>query len=650
MATKISSSDILSEEQLNESFKIYAGPGAGKTHFLVENIKNLIKNNKKITSSHGKKVLCVTYTNAAVDEIKSRLDKYAENVEIYTIHGFIIEHIIKPYQTELRRVIKNDFDIDIDNGKQISSQIEGIGLLHGIDKADIFKFIDLELGTEGSEIDYSKSSMGKIEVDINKFLIEESKEFIEPSKIATNHLEPIKKFIWNRVRKLTHNEILYFGYRIVLENSTIRYAIRVKFPFIFIDEFQDTNPLQAKLIEVLGEKHIIIGVIGDIAQSIYSFQGAKPSKFKNFTINGQPVKEFIIEGNRRSTENIVSMCNYVRQEDILKQNSIKVYVGKENKSQIESVRVKFLYGNNEQVFTEIDRYVDNGGVVLTRSWAAAFEYMTGINSEQKKLLKGIYNAYYNSPIDIRAEISEYINVNWVRAFKFIFRLWDAYKSMSVSDVLNAFNLYIDMRSIIDNKNLDVKSIIILRSLLSEVFSRDMNVLLTVDIIQELEKLLNSEKYKELSKNLLSYSNNKKSQEKFEIPCFNEYDNEKLIQKVSSLTWKTSYMLFAKVFSEESNYMTIHQSKGLEWEKVIVSPKPSKFDKCKFKDIFLDPHILHENPQNEFTRLFFVACSRAKEELVIHLENKEDEVLMMKKALDTYCMVNNIKAFYEFKKY
>ena len=49
--------------------------------------------------------------------------------------------------------------------------------------------------------------------------------------------------------------------------------------FIFVDEFQDTNPLQTKLIKMIGEKSTIIGIIGDLAQSIYSFQGAKPSQF-----------------------------------------------------------------------------------------------------------------------------------------------------------------------------------------------------------------------------------------------------------------------------------------------------------------------------------------------------------------------------------
>ena len=69
MAFEITSSDIFTPEQLTKHSKIYAGPGAGKTHFLVENVKNIVSTNPLITKSHARKVLCITYTNAAVDEI-----------------------------------------------------------------------------------------------------------------------------------------------------------------------------------------------------------------------------------------------------------------------------------------------------------------------------------------------------------------------------------------------------------------------------------------------------------------------------------------------------------------------------------------------------------------------------------------------------
>ena len=134
MASEITSGDIFTPEQLLYHAKVYAGPGAGKTHFLVENVKNIIANNPQIAQSRARKVLCVTYTNAAVDEIKRRLDKFTDHVEVYTIHGFIIKHIIQPFQQDLRDIIKSDFGIEMEGKGVISSQVEGVGILHGVNK------------------------------------------------------------------------------------------------------------------------------------------------------------------------------------------------------------------------------------------------------------------------------------------------------------------------------------------------------------------------------------------------------------------------------------------------------------------------------------------------------------------------------------
>ena len=65
-------------------------------------------------------------------------------------------------------------------------------------------------------------------------------------------------------------------------------------------------------------------------------------------------------------------------------------------------------------------------------------------------------------------------------------------------------------------------------------------------------------------------------------------------------------------------MTVHQAKGLEWDKVIVSVTPNRFDKIQITDIYSNPKLTNESPADEFTRMYYVACSRAKEDLFIHL--------------------------------
>ena len=62
--------------------------------------------------------------------------------------------------------------------------------------------------------------------------------------------------------------------------------LRAKFPYILVDEIQDTNPFQTEIIKMLAEKESIIGVIGDDCQSIYGFQGADVSQFRDFNLKG----------------------------------------------------------------------------------------------------------------------------------------------------------------------------------------------------------------------------------------------------------------------------------------------------------------------------------------------------------------------------
>lgn len=644
MVIEMTSGDIFTPEQLEKHAKVYAGPGAGKTHFLVENVKNIITTNSLITQSRMRKVLCVTYTSAAVDEIKRRLDKFTEHVEVYTIHGFIIEHIIQPFQQDLRDIMESDFGIGVGGKGKISSQVEGLGILHGIDKNEIYDFIRKMNPFEFSddEFGYSKKAMGEVEVNNDAFvssIIERTPRYMglkAPSKIDERHVVPIKRYIWSIVRKLTHNEILYFGYRILESNPTALYAIRVKFPFIFVDEFQDTNPLQTLLIKLIGQKSTVIGVVGDIAQSIYSFQGAQPTDFKNFSIDGsRELKEYVINGNRRSTENIVNFCNYLRQSDSdVVQVSNRPYDTEEEKMRSETKKIHFLVGNSLAIYNIIENIIKNDGVVLTRAWAAAFDYIQGVDETQAELLKSIYNSYYNSPIQLRDEIAEHNNVTWVRAFRFIFNLWESYLNGSFIDVIQALELY----ATVDVRKFTPKAIFQINKLSHNVFSEVNERSYTCEIIKKFNTEIEKPDFINLRETLFDPD--------FTIPLFDDLDNERLVTAVNGLFWRTSYKLFTEVFSENSKYMTVHQAKGLEWDKVIVSVTPNKFDKIKIADLYSKPQLMNENPADEFTRMYYVACSRAKEDLYVHILD-ERLISKLQASINAYIEKTGKNIAYEF---
>jgi hypothetical protein len=302
------------------------------------------------------------------------------------------------------------------------------------------------------------------------------------------------------------------------------------------------------------------------------------------------------------------------------QTSIRPYADDESKVVSEAKPVHFLIGNNDSVKETINGIIESGGVVLTRAWAKAFTYIRGIDSNQVKLLEDIYNSYYRSPIDIRVEITEMGNVTWVRAFKFIFSFHKAYTTGSFIDALKAFNLYID----VDRRKLNINLLRQIKLLSDEVFSGLTDATATVAIIETLKTKINDSRYSSLIANFLGGD--------FGISVFDEYDltsksREKFVNALKQLTWVTSYKLFSEVFSKDSNYMTVHQAKGLEWDKVIVSVEPNRFDKTKICEVYSNPQILEETSAEEFVRMYYVASSRAKEDLYIHLPDDFDTSLI-----------------------
>ena len=95
MVESITSDQLIKVYEDKFNFKVYAGPGAGKTYFLVQNIKDIIEHSKKLKNDPSRKILCITYTNAAVDEIKQRLGEYNKYVSVSTIHAFLYEYVKK---------------------------------------------------------------------------------------------------------------------------------------------------------------------------------------------------------------------------------------------------------------------------------------------------------------------------------------------------------------------------------------------------------------------------------------------------------------------------------------------------------------------------------------------------------------------------
>lgn len=111
---------------------------------------------------------------------------------------------------------------------------------------------------------------------------------------------------------MSFDDILYFSYILLSRYPNMYKLIKAKYPYIFVDEFQDTIPFVVDFLTQLGNEGVIVGVVGDKAQSIYGFIGATVQQFDNFMVPG--MQKYEIRGNRRSTRQIIDLLNVIRTD------------------------------------------------------------------------------------------------------------------------------------------------------------------------------------------------------------------------------------------------------------------------------------------------------------------------------------------------
>jgi len=257
-----------------QSFILYAGAGAGKTHTLHQ-VLNKIKEDILLSlGRENKKLAVITYTNAACDEIKERVN-FDNNFFVSTIHSFAWS-LISPFTKEIKDIIK-------ENLKEIINEEE---------KA-LKKSRDLN----------NKTSIGR-------------QERIRKSLKRLSSLESTRCFNYNpnysnvEESSLEHSEVIDIFSKLLVEKKSFRKILVNKFPILFLDEAQDTYE---KVIDALVQTQIefhsqfVIGLFGDNMQRIFTNNKKDLSKFipENWK---RPEK---IE-NWRCPKRVVTLINKVR--------------------------------------------------------------------------------------------------------------------------------------------------------------------------------------------------------------------------------------------------------------------------------------------------------------------------------------------------
>ena len=635
MDNKITSDTDIQFYKNDFNFKVFAGPGAGKTYFLVKNIIETIKNSKKLQDTQ-RKILCITYTNVAADEIKERLGDYKKYAEVSTIHSFLNEYVIKPYQQQLKQVIEEAYNCSISPKIKFYPRSEGFGLLSKLKRSDFINLLKDKYKLNIAN-NVSKKTLGEYIIDIKDINIYPFNEPVKIPKIV-NKLEGItdeealmiKKAIWQSEGVLDFDEILYFSYVLLKKYRFIAYDIQYHFPYILIDEYQDTNPIQNEMIKILIEnKNVSIGVVGDIAQSIYGFQGAKYQEFKYFSTSSKPCKKYIIDGNRRSNKNIINFLNYVRQsdQDLSEQTCIKNI---NNNS-----KVKFVISGRQNI--DVISSIDKNAVVLCRRWADAFKYLTNLSYDQNKYLSKLHN-YYRYVLD-RDLIKDFENdnINWISQIRLVVKIKEAVESGDFASIVHEMNKLFKLNLF----NKEVKTHNTKEYLELQKFINLFNNFSEEDTYYQIMNTIKT--------NLDKISLNKNAE--LELPSEGD-DNyiSNFTDVLYKLELKTLRIMVNDIFTENSKFVTIHRTKGKEYESVFVNMEPLR-DEAELGgivNVLCDPKIIDDKmyKESEFVRIAYVAFSRAINNLYIYIDAYDDNVLRMIESFDKYIEEKKIEKFYE----
>ena len=296
MVTIITSDSMI---PIEESFKVSAGPGAGKTHWLVNHIKQVLAKSKRLGAV--KKIACITYTNVGTDTISKRLQYNNNCVDVTTIHSFLYNNVVKPYV----HLIANAIGLQCENMSVIDdSNYISIGIANSLLSKAGKQWIETECYCKGLHKSFWHYNN-------NQFTAYKPKQ---PQKSRTYYIPNnayilFKQYMWNQ-GLINYDDILYISWLIFIKYSNLYTLLRAKYPYIYVDEFQDTIPFVNDFLLCMGEQGTTIGVVGDKAQSIYGFIGATAKQFDDFKVPN--MQEYEIRDNRRSTIQIINFLNLIR--------------------------------------------------------------------------------------------------------------------------------------------------------------------------------------------------------------------------------------------------------------------------------------------------------------------------------------------------
>ncbi|KAA1246003.1 UvrD-helicase domain-containing protein [Aquimarina sp. RZ0] len=658
----------------NENFVLQGGAGSGKTETLKQTLEFISK------EYPNKKIACITHTNLAVAEIISRV---GDQHTICTIHSFL-NSLIKDYKKNIHQVLFNIFILKkverksldfyendekqqkIEEHKNYKKKYEKYqGSLFSIKKESIEKVIGKREYDKSPE-DYNTQLNDKIEklnLEIKQSIAEQNFNGI---KYNETRFDSFKELSFGHDSLLVIASLLFESYDLLSRIT------QDKYDFIFIDEYQDTNEkiIDVFLNKIPAKNKTIIGLFGDSMQGIYD-DGIGDVKKQ---IKDKKLKKIEKEDNYRCSDQVVIFINKLRDDSLEQQIAFK----RKDNGELETIDdrkgiVKLYYAIYDEIkphskssYGDKSRYTDTL-IKLIKS----VENLTykDLNICSKKLMltnKSIsIDVGFNNLYDVfnarYSDVKEEIEKDLIRLqFMDLLELCKAYEKKNYNYVLTELKksnfalVHIDdklkvkkgLDSVInsDKSAFEVLEYAFKIKMLKKSDSYSRYIKRKDDLLDQLKNDIDYQYFKKRkAEGYNTFAKMSKVKSDLEEEKFNELNNlnkkETFYENLFSdkIKFKEVYKYYGYL-NEETDYITMHKTKGSGIENVLIVLDEYFWSKYDFKSIF-DAATENNDKKLKTQKLFYVACSRAIKNLICVKLISEDEESNLTKMFPDFKKVN-----------
>ncbi len=613
---KLNSKQKEAAESLKGAVLVLAGAGSGKTTVLTERIINLILNGVM-----PQNILAITFTNKAAGEMRERIQKAIEKHP--KISFPVYEREFKPFISTFHSlgvyILRDNYErLGISRYFSIYDKNDSKKILKSVLEKMNYDLKEWDPGNILSVISKSKSDF--IDID-NFFDFRDENPYNKTIFQVWAEYEKIKE----KEKALDFDDLILKSLKLLISDREVREHYLRKWTHLHIDEYQDTNKIQNTFVSILTNPDSNnIFVVGDDDQSIYGWRGSEVENILNFEKKFKKVKKIFLEENYRSTKNIIEASNSVIDKNNNRYPK-KLYSNKEEGEKIviynafnEKDEAEFVAEEISGILKEWKR--DGGG---KNENDIAILYRSNFQSrilEEFLLKKGISYRVLGVKFFDRAEVKDIISYLRFALNK---------KSMT------------DLKRIINNPRRGIGKVSVLKIISS--LDNDKEIILPakiqkayndfLKIIEEINFFIEKENNKKVS-DLIEFIIKISGFEKKFTENKNQDDLEKLSNIYELVSFAEKYNDFNNLKEAVENFleeislisdqdsndnskenpavrlMTIHASKGLEFETVFLTGAEERF----FSPIDVEDKNEYEKKSEEERRLFYVAMTRAKTKL------------------------------------